>query len=51
MIMPPFLVVRDTCGGYAVQLVGGGGGGGGGGGVGGVGGVGLGTVFCVIHEM
>ena len=47
MIMPPFLVVRDTCGGYAVQLVGGGGGGGGG--VGGVGG--LGTVFCVIHEM
>jgi len=21
MIMPPFLVVRDTCGGYAVQLV------------------------------
>ena len=47
MIMPPFLVVRDTCGGYAVQLVGGGGGGGGGSG----GGVGLGTVFCVIHEM
>jgi len=44
MIMPPFLVVRDTCGGYAVQLVGGGGGGGGGVG-------GLGTVFCVIHEM
>ena len=43
MIMPPFLVVRDTCGGYAVQLVGGGGGGGGVGG--------LGTVFCVIHEM